>query len=100
MAATKSPTPLDLAQTAQEQALAAIRSSQAIAVDTVGAWAKAVEKSKTQLPALPELPDLPTLEQIIASSFDFASELLDAQRQFTENLVAAVAPAAKTKAAA
>ena len=100
MAATKSPTPVDLAQTAQEQTLAAIRQSQAIAVETVGAWAKAVDKSKSQLPQVPELPDLPTIEQIIASSFDFAGELLAAQRQFAENLVAAAAPVVKSKAAA
>lgn len=90
---------LDYARTAQEQTLAAIKQSQAVAIDAVGAWAKAVEKSTAQLPALPVPEGLPTFEEIVAFNFEFAGEILAAQRQFVEKLVAAAAPAVKTKAA-
>lgn len=97
MAAPKST--IDYARAAQEQTLAAIKQSQTVALDAVGAWAKVVEKSTAQLPALPTVEGLPAFEEIIAFNFDFAAELLATQRQFTEKLVAAAAPAVKTKSA-
>ena len=99
MAAAKT-SPIDYAKTAQDQTLAALRQSQTLAIDAVSAWAKAVEKSTAQLPAIPVIEGLPTYEELIASSFDFAGELLAVQRQFAEKLVAAAAPAVKTKATA
>jgi hemoglobin-like flavoprotein len=100
MAAAKTPTLPEFNKAAQEQTLAAIRQSQALALEAVNAWAKAYEKTAAQLPAIPAIPGVPTIEEVVASSFDFAGELLATQRKFAEDLVAATAPAVKTKATA
>ncbi len=97
-AAAKSTVP-DITKTLQDQTLNALRQSQAVAVEAVAAWAKAAEKTTEQMPALPAVPGVPAVDELIASSFDFASELLATQRKFTEDVLAAAAPAApKVKA--
>jgi hypothetical protein len=81
---------------AQDRSLEALRQSQSAVVDVVESWAKAVESSVPELPAVPVLKSLPTAEEIIATSFDFYGKVLSAQREFAQNLVAAAAPAVKT----
>jgi hypothetical protein len=81
---------------AQDRTLEALRQSQAAVVDAVESWAKAVESSVPELPAVPVLKSLPTPEEIIATSFDFYGKVLSAQREFAKNLVEAAAPAVKT----
>ena len=82
--------------TAQDNALSALRESQAAVVDVVETWAKAVENSVQDLPAIPVASSLPTPEEIIKTSYDFAGQVLQAQREFAEKLLKAVAPAVKT----
>ena len=82
--------------TAQDKALTALRESQAAVVDVVETWAKAVENSVPDLPAIPVAGSLPTPEEIIKTSYDFAGKVLQAQREFAEKLLKAVAPAVKT----
>jgi hypothetical protein len=43
-------------------------------------------------PTLPFASELPTPQQLVHSSFEFAEQLLKAQRDFAENLVAAAGP--------
>ena len=81
---------------AQDKALSALRESQSAVVDIVESWAKAVENSVPDLPAIPVAGSLPTPEEIIKTSYDFAGKVLDAQREFAEKLLKAAAPAVKT----
>jgi len=90
-----SPT-IDYALSAQEKTLNALRESQTAVLDVIGNWAKAVENSVQDLPAIPVAGSLPTPEEIIKTSYDFAGKVLEAQRDFAEKLVTAVAPAVKT----
>jgi len=90
-----SPT-IEYAQTAQDKTLEAMRQSQAAVIDVVETWAKAVENTVQDLPAIPVASALPTAEEIIKTSYDFAGKMLSAQREFAEKLVAAAAPAVKT----
>ena len=82
----------EFAQQAQEQTLNTIRQSQQAVVEAVQAWAHAVERAVPETPSLPCAEELPTPQQVIQTSFDFAEQLLKAQREFAENLIAAAAP--------
>jgi len=90
-----SPT-IEYAQDAQDKTLSALRQSQTAVLDVVETWAKAVENSAQDLPAFPVASSLPSAEEIIKTSYDFAGKVLEAQRDFAEKLVTAVAPAVKT----
>jgi hypothetical protein len=88
-------TATEFAAQAQEQTLNSIRQSQQAVVETVHAWAQAVEKAVPESPSLPSLPianELPSAQEIVRASFDFAEQLLKTQREFAENLIAAAAP--------
>ena len=61
---------------AQDKTLSALRESQAAVVDVVETWAKAVENSVPDLPAIPVASSLPTPEEIIKTSYDFAGKVL------------------------
>jgi hypothetical protein len=82
----------DYAQTAQEQTLTAIRQSQQAVVEAVRTWANAVEKTLPETPAVPFADQLPTPQEIVQTSFEFAEQLLKAQRDFAESVLAAAAP--------
>jgi precorrin-6B methylase 2 len=90
-----SPT-IEYAQDAQDKTLSALRQSQTAVLDVVETWAKAVEKSVDDLPAIPVAGSLPSAEEIIKTSYDFAGKVLEAQREFAQKLVTAAAPAVKT----
>src|SRR5205823_4930022 len=83
---------------AQEQTLQAIKQSQQVVVEAVRTWAGAVEKAVPETPALPFADQLPTPQEVVRASFDFAEQLLKAQREFVENLLAAAAPVLPAKA--
>jgi hypothetical protein len=82
----------DYSQAAQEQTLAAIRQSQQAVVEAVRTWANAVEKTLPDTPAVPFADQLPTPQEIVQTSFEFAEQLLKAQRDFAESVLAAAAP--------
>ena len=84
------------AQDAQDKTLNALRQSQTAVLDLVETWAKAVENSAQDLPAIPVASALPTPEEIIKTSYDFAGKVLEAQREFAQKLVTVAAPAIKT----
>jgi hypothetical protein len=87
---------LEYALAAQEKTLSALSQSQTAVIDVVETWAKAVEGTVQDLPAIPVAGALPTPEEIIKNSYDFAGKVLQAQREFAEKLVKAAAPAVKT----
>jgi hypothetical protein len=87
---------IDYTTNAQAKTLDAISQSQAAVLDIVETWAKAVEGSVQDLPAVPVASSLPSVEELISVQFDFAVKVLAAQRDFAEKLVKASAPAIKT----
>ena len=87
------------AQTVQEQALKSIRETQHAVVEAVRTWADAVEKTVPATSPLPFGEELPTPKEIVQTSFGFAEQLLKAQREFAENVLAAAAPVIEPKKA-
>jgi hypothetical protein len=87
---------IDYVTTAQGKTLDAISQSQAAVLDAVETWAKAVEGSVQDLPAIPVASSLPSIEELLELQFNFAGRVLAAQRDFAEKLVKASAPAIKT----
>lgn len=98
-------TATEYTQTAQEQTLKAVRQGQQAIVEAVKAWAAAIEKASPEAPALPYPDEFPTPKEFVSTSFNFANQLLEAQREFAESIVDAAAsgqsrPAPKAKASA
>ena len=86
-------------QTAQEQTLKSIRETQQAVVEAVKTWAEAVESSVPEIPSHPLADELPSPNEIIQTSFEFAEQLLKAQRDFAESVLAASAPVLVTQTA-
>jgi hypothetical protein len=80
-------------RTAQDQFLAAVQQSQHAVVDAVAAWEQTVKEITPSVPSLPNGPELPKPQEVVDNAFDFAQKLLDAQRDFAQNVIAAAAPA-------
>jgi hypothetical protein len=80
-------------QASQEQFISAVRQSQQAVLEAVAAWTKAVEEITPPLPAVAGLEKLPKPEAVVDNAFDFAQQLLDTQREFTKNIIAASSPA-------
>jgi hypothetical protein len=78
-------------QSAQEQTLKTIRQSQQAIVEGIRTWAEAVEKT-SDLPAFSVTDELPSSQQYVQSGFKFAEQLLKAQREFAEGIIAAAQP--------
>jgi hypothetical protein len=87
---------LEYAIASQERVLTALQQSQSAVVDVVGTWAKAVENATPDMPAIPVAAALPSMEELIANTYGFAGKMIEAQRQFALDLVAAAGPAVKT----
>jgi hypothetical protein len=82
----------EAAQASQELFLTTVRQSQQAVVDAVNEWAKAVENVVPASPAIPGSEQVPRPEAVVENAFDFAQKLLDAQRDFARNLIAAAGP--------
>ncbi len=83
----------ELTQKGQEQFLQAVKESQQAVVDSVGAWAQTVQGLSAQTPSIPQSDALPSVDEVIDSSFDLVEKLIEGQREFVHNLLAAAAPA-------
>ncbi|MCA1682823.1 MAG: hypothetical protein LC685_02325, partial [Actinobacteria bacterium] len=81
----------DVVRAGQEQFLDNVRQSQQAVVDAVGAWAKTVDGTSSQ--ANGSADSLPNAGELVENAFDFAEQLLAAQREFMRNLLAATSPA-------
>ena len=91
-----------------EEFLAATRKSQEAMIRAIRTWVETVRTVTPKLPSvsvpladrLPKLPSvtvpfadrLPTPEDVVASGYDFAEELLAIQRKFAEDVLAATEP--------
>jgi hypothetical protein len=84
---------LDATQKVGEQLVSAVNQSQSFALDMVRAYAQAwppVPSKLSEIPAVVALSDLPA---VTAQSFDLASQLLAAQKDFAVALANTFAPA-------
>jgi hypothetical protein len=81
-------------QELQGEILKTVRKGQEAVVDAIQTWADAVQSVKPSLPDLniPFTDKLPQPAEVMASAYDFAEQLLAAQRKFAEDTLAAIAP--------
>jgi hypothetical protein len=95
MAATSTP-----GQQVQDDILKTVQMSQAAVLDAIKAWADAVQSITPELPDgnLPFADKLPRPEEVVASAYDFAEQLLASQRKFAEDVLKATAPLVRGQA--
>lgn len=80
--------------TAQDEILKLVRTSQDTVVDALQAWTATVQSVTPSLPKL-NLPyaDLaPKPETLVNGAYDFAEQLLSAQRKFANDVLQVAAP--------
>jgi hypothetical protein len=89
------PSTKTIGQELQDQVLDAVRKSQETMVDAIRTWAGTVQAITTSLPEVPSVPfadKLPNPGELVASAYDFAGQLLTAQRKFAQDVIDATAP--------
>jgi hypothetical protein len=81
-------------QELQGEILKSVRKSQDAVVDAIQMWADAVQSIKPPLPevSIPFTDNLPKPSELVAGAYDFAEQLLAAQRKFAEDVLHATAP--------
>ena len=84
----------------QDQFLSTVRKSQEIALDAIKAMVGTVQNITPKVPSvnMPFADRLPKPEDVVASSYDFAEQLLTSQRKFADEVVKAAAPLMPGKA--
>ena len=89
-------------QELQAQTLDWVRKSQDVVVEALRTWADAVQSVTPSLPvpAVPFADKLPKPSELVADAYDFAGQLLAAQRKFTEDVLQVTAPVANGQAPA
>jgi hypothetical protein len=83
----------ETAQKIREQMLSTVKQGQQLSIEAAQGWVKAV--SVLPIPDLPNIPGVPAIPTIGAASkfiFDVAADLLNAQRDYTLQLVNVLAP--------
>jgi hypothetical protein len=83
----------------QDEILKTVRMSQAAVVEALRTWAEAVQSITPDLPNVnvPFADKLPRPQELIASAYDFAEQLLASQRKFAEDVLHATAPMLASK---
>lgn len=78
----------------QDEVLKTVRRSQEAVVEAIQGWVAAVQSIGPSLPDLnvPFANKLPKPEELVAGAYDFAEQLLAAQRSFAERVLHATAP--------
>ena len=81
-------------QELQGEILKTVRKGQEAVVDVIQLWADAVQAIKPPLPevGIPFADKLPKPSELVSSAYDFAEQLLAAQRKFAEDVLHATAP--------
>ena len=81
--------PRTATQELQGQILDSIRKGQDAVVDALRTWAEAVHSVTPSLPvsAVPFADKLPKPKDLVEDAFDFAAQLLAAQRKFAEDVL-------------
>ena len=85
------PTDKDPTQELQAQVLDGIRKSQEAVIDGMRTWAETIQQlvPGTAQAAVPRPGQLPTPAEVVDSVFDFATQLLDAQRELAHSVLGA-----------
>jgi len=75
----------------QEEFLSAVRKSEETIVDAIKTWVETVQSIMPKVPSVPVpgADKLPKPEEVVASAYDFAEQLLATQRKFAEEVVKA-----------
>src|SRR5215467_14759059 len=83
----------------QDEVLNTVRKSQEAVIDAIRTWSETIQSITPKLPAVPVpgADKLPKPEDVVASAYDFAEQLLASQRKFAEEMVKATAPLAPVK---
>ena len=78
----------------QEEILKTVRNSQSAVVAAIQAWARTIQSITPALPDanVPFAEKLPKPQELIASAYDFAEQLLASQRKFAEDFLKATTP--------
>ncbi len=83
----------DLAQRIREQLVTTIQQAQQLTVDATASMVKTMSVLPVQdLPAVPGMSSLPSVEAATTYAFDFASDLLKSQRDFSLKLAGVLIP--------
>ncbi|HEV2252474.1 MAG TPA: hypothetical protein VGS06_04705 [Streptosporangiaceae bacterium] len=80
--------------TAQDEILKLVRTSQDTVVDALQAWTTTVQSVTPSFPKLnlPYVDQLPKPETLVNGAYDFAEQLLSAQRKFANDVLQVAAP--------
>src|SRR5271155_4936797 len=78
----------------QDEVLNTVRKSQTAVIEAIQAWTSKVQSITPELPELnmPFTDKLPKPQELVASAYDFAEQLLASQRKFAEDVLKATAP--------
>jgi hypothetical protein len=77
----------DLAKKVREQLVSTVQQGQQMSLDAVQTWVKAVSVLPIpELPSIPGISAIPSIEAATTYTFDVASDLLNAQRDFALQL--------------
>ena len=81
-------------QELQDQFLATVRKGQEIALDAIRTMVDTIQTITPRIPSvdLPFTGKLPKPQDVVASGYDFAEQLLTSQRKFADEVVKAAAP--------
>ena len=84
----------NIAEKFREQLVSTVQQGQKMSIDAAQTWVKAVSVLPVpDLPKIPGLPSLPGMEAATKYTFDVATDLLNAQRDFALQLTSVLAPA-------
>ena len=78
-------------QDLQNEVLNTVRKSQESVIDAIKTWVETVQSITPKVPAvdMPFAGKLPKPEEVVASAYDFAEQLLAGQRKFAEEVLKA-----------
>jgi hypothetical protein len=78
----------------EEGFLSTTRKSQEIMLEALQTWVETIQAFTPKVPSIqiPFADRLPKPEDVVASTYDFAAQLLASQRKFAEDLVKTTAP--------
>ena len=78
-------------QDLQEEFLSTVRKSQETVIDAIKTWVETVQSITPKIPLaqVPGADQLPKPEDVVASAYDFAEQLLASQRKFAEEVLKA-----------
>jgi hypothetical protein len=78
-------------QDIQDEILSTIRKSQETVIDAIKTWVETVQSITPKIPSVqvPGADKLPKPQEVVASAYDFAEQLLAGQRKFAEEVLKA-----------